>query len=97
MLQSPATFFMVAFIPPLYFLTRGKILVALINGFFYLIALFTILIGFGFPIWVFCVIHAAVYAQREATQLTQDRVIQGVSAQIIQNQERALQNKKDEF
>lgn len=47
------------FCSPLYFLIRGKMGAALLNGFFYFLALATLLVfGLGIFFWFFCALHA---------------------------------------
>lgn len=46
------------FLSPVYFAVRGRWVAAIINGIFYVTALFTLFFGFGIFIWIFCVAHA---------------------------------------
>lgn len=59
-------YFVVLFVPPLYFAIRKKWGAFLINGFFYLCS-FPLLIfwGFGAIIWALCVGHAGWHLRKE--------------------------------
>ena len=96
MQQSFSQWMIAFFIPPLYFALQRRWGAFLVNGFFYVIAVFTVfLFGIGIIPWAFCVLHATLDLRNRAVADMTERGASILAAKMAEHLQARPQVKED--
>ncbi len=80
--MSFGMWFLAVFLPPVYFMVRGRWIAAIINGFFWGLGLLFSLALIGLPLVLLCIAHAGIDVARHTREKEMQRQAQLIAREM---------------